>query len=171
MPSANDAARNIDPARVFESMQDIPHAWSQMFDLWRRMAQGAAASAVSAGAAPFGAGRLTSDATSDPQALPNFMAHAYMTVMTCGLRCLSGWAHIHARYLGSMGPGISAVSGGASQQDQMLMLDQLRGYVRELMELPYHECRRALDDLQALESSVLPQAGADDHPRRWKAKP
>lgn len=171
MPNANDAAREIDPARMFESMMDIPQAWSQMFDLWRRMAQGVAGSAASAGRAPAGAGRMTLDETSDPQGLQNFMAQAYMTVMTCGLRCLSGWAHIHSRYLGSMGRGMSAMGSGASQQDQMVMLDQLRAYMRELMELPYHECQRALADLQALESSVLPQASAHDHPRRWKAKP
>ena len=174
MPDANDAARDIDPARMFESMMGIPQACSQVFDLWRRMAFGAAGSAASSGAVPGGAAGTMFDAASAPPAVANFMAQSYMTVMTCGLRCLSGWAEIHSRYLTSMGRGISTMSGGGpgqSRQDQMVMLDQLRAYLRELMELPYHECGRALADLQMLESSILPQTGAGDPPRRWKAKP
>jgi hypothetical protein len=169
MPNANDAARDVDPARMFESMIDIPQACSQMFDLWRRMAVGAAGSAATD--APGGTSS-TADPSLDPQAFMNFMARSYMTVMGCGLRCLSGWTHIHSRYLTSISRGMSTMGGGPGQglPDQTLLVDELRAYLRELMELPYDECRRALAELQKLEFAILPEAGAGDHPRRWKAK-
>jgi hypothetical protein len=171
MPNANDAARDVDPARMFESMMDLPQACSQMFDLWRRMATGAAGSGASDAAISRGtSGRV--DPALDPQALMSFMARSYMTVMGCGLRCLSGWAHIHSRHLSSISRGMSAMSSapGRNPQDQTMMVDELRAYLRELMELPYEECRRALAELQNLEFSILPEAGAGDHPRRWRAK-
>ncbi|HTS54646.1 MAG TPA: hypothetical protein VMH26_15330 [Burkholderiales bacterium] len=171
MPNANDAARDVDPARMFESMMDIPQAWSQMLDVWRRMAVGAAGPAATDATAAGGRG-ATGDPALDPQALMTFLAQSYMTVMGCGLRCLSGWAHIHSRHLASISRGMSAMGGGpgGSSQDPALMLDELRAYLRELMELPYHECRRALAELQSLEFSILPEARAGDHPRRWRAK-
>jgi hypothetical protein len=59
---------------------------------------------------------------------------------------------------------------GEGPQDRAVLVDDLRAYLRELMELPYAECRRALAELQTLEFSFLPQARAGDHPRRWRAK-
>ena len=171
MPNANDAARDIDPARMFDNMMDVPRACSQMFDLWRKMAGGAAASPPSGAAAPPAAGAMI-DPALDPQGFMTFMAQSYMAVMGCGLRCLSGWAHIHSRYLGSISRGMSAMATGSGQgpQDQAVLVDELRAYLRELMELPYDECRRALAELQTLESSILPQARAGEHTRRWRGK-
>jgi hypothetical protein len=95
-----------------------------------------------------------------------------MMLMDSAQRCWNRWTQLHMRYVSMMGGAMSSIGSGAAQdpRSQAELMDNMRAYMRELLEMLNEECQRAMMDLQKLDLTMLPTAADGEHPRRWKAK-
>jgi hypothetical protein len=121
------------------------------------------------------AGGAATDASmaQDGVDIAGFLGQTWMVATTSGLRY---WGRLAQMY-GEHQAGVlrALMSGGLSEDERRVMIDELRAYVRDLGDVSLQEARALQSELerlsQGLAVSVDSGAAHAGHRRRWRAKP
>jgi hypothetical protein len=102
-----------------------------------------------------------------------FLGQTWMVAATSGFRYWRRLAEMYGEHQAGILQALAA--GGLSENERRAMIDELRGYVRELGDVSLQEARvlqRELERLSlGLAESVDAGGSPGEHRRRWRAKP
>jgi hypothetical protein len=111
----------------------------------------------------------------DPQ-LVSILSAAWLLFMTSGVRYMLGAAETWAKLLPSIDAGLEAARENPARlpEARTVLIDELRGSLRSLMDLSYRESRRVALEFEDIVHPPAPDsAGEPPGPywRRWTVKP
>jgi hypothetical protein len=131
------------------------------FDMYRMMATAAEACTRYAWTGPV-------QARSAPADNAQRMSQLYFVFVNSGYRYLARWAEISARRYPDFATTLAAINARPSdcETDMAALVDSLRGYLREMGELPLEESRRLQAEIDAImaTSPAPDDAPANDAP-------
>jgi hypothetical protein len=117
------------------------------------------------------------DAEGAPRDLLAFMARANLIASAGGLRYWRKLAQIYAARQANILRSLSAGAGdpGHSQEGRRALVEEVRGYLREIGDVSLQEARAFQSELETLAADLATAAETPDesseYRRRWKAKP
>jgi hypothetical protein len=136
------------------------------------MFTGAAARSSAGGAA---AGRGSPAAAPDLRGIVQFLAQAWLAYLGSGLRYWSqladAWARTAPALLRTLADGDTSAK---HPEARAVALDELRGRLRELADIPSQESRLLQAELDRIAAGLWPKADTKPNGpywRRWEAKP
>jgi hypothetical protein len=131
------------------------------FDMYRMMATAAEACTRYAWADP-------AQARSAPADNAQRMSQLYFVFVNSGYRYLARWAEISAKRYPDFARTLAAINTRPSdcETDMAALMDSLRGFLREMGELPLEESRRLQAEIDAImATATVPQdASTNDVP-------
>jgi len=123
--------------------------------------------------------RLTGEAATDISMardgvdVAGFLGQTWTVAACSGLRYLARLAQMYGEHQAGLLQAL--MSGGLSGDERRAMIDELRGYVRELGDVSLQEARLLQWELERLShglaAGVGPDAAPAQHRRHWRAKP
>ena len=130
------------------------------FDMYRMMAAAAEAFTKYAWADPT---QTRSAPSNDAQR----MLSLYMAFVNSGYRYLARWAEISARRYPDFARTLASINAQpqGSETEVAALVDSLRGFLREMSELPLEESKRLQDEIEAI-MGVRTAASEAPKPRR-----
>ena len=157
--SESDAYTVPDPAR-----------WSAYTSEMLRIMSESYARGLGAATQTPGATSPLSDSPDNPQ-LVNLLSQATLLWMNAGTRYTARLGEVYGRYWSAYSERLSRVSSGLSnaEEEQRVMLDASRAFLRELVELTYQEARllqAEIDRLDGLTRREAAPANKSGHARR-----
>jgi hypothetical protein len=138
------------------------------FDVFRMMATTAKAFSNFASTDPLQGGAAPTD---NAQRL----AQLYGTFVNSGYRYLARWAEISVKRYADFAQTLASINATpkGSEPQMNAMMDSLRGYLREMAELPLEESKRLQAEIEAImepAASVSGAAAKESGKRRARAK-
>lgn len=155
------------------SYQDLLNSWSELVRVLAARAQkpGEPSGSVEDGTLP------QPPESMDPQ-LASILSAAWLLFVTSGVRYWLGAAETWAKLLPSIDAGLEAAREDPSHlpEARTILIDELRGSLRTLMDLSYRESRRvALEFEDIVQPPAADSAGEGENSnhywRRWTVKP
>ena len=132
------------------------------FDMYRMMATAAEACTRYAWTDP-------AQARSAPADNAQRISQLYFVFVNSGYRYLARWAEISARRYPDFATTLTAINSRPSdcEPDIAALMDSLRGYLREMGELPLEESRRLQAEIDAIMATTTARNDApkNDEPR------
>ena len=153
------------------SYQDLLSSWSELLQVLEARAQepGGPRGSVEDGKPP------QPPESMDPE-LASILSAAWLLFVTSGVRYWLTATETWAKLLPSIDAGLEAARANPSQlpEARTILIDELRGSLRTLMDLSYRESRRvALEFEDIVHPAAADSAGANPghYWRRWTVKP
>jgi uncharacterized heparinase superfamily protein len=145
-------------------MQSDPR--NSAFDMFRMMAN--AAQAFSRFPGPGAGGPAAGMPAGDNQRI----LQLYLAFVNSGYRYLARWAEISARRYPEFAQTMATMNAepAASARQMAALLDSVRGYLREMAELPLAESERLQAEVEAIVAVAAPSPGPAAEPAP-KARP
>jgi hypothetical protein len=111
----------------------------------------------------------------DPQ-LASILSAAWLLFVTSGVRYWLGAAETWAKLLPSIDAGLEAARENPSHlpEARTILIDELRGSLRTLMDLSYRESRRVALEFEDIVHPPAPDSARENpsqYWRRWTVKP
>jgi hypothetical protein len=133
------------------------------FDMFRMMASAAQAFSRFPGPGPAGTAASTAGDTER-------LLQLYLAFVNSGYRYLARWAEISARRYPEFARTMTSMSAQPDDSARQMgaLLDSVRGYLREMAELPLAESERLQAEIEAIIGSATP---APPPPPAGKAAP
>lgn len=121
--------------------------------------------------APIPSGKVSDDYGD----VMDFMRRAYLAYMTSAMRSWRRLAELYGHYYQAMTDSVMEISAGTSESEEArrILIDNIRAYLREMVELPGQEARWLQAELEKILADLWPSEDEENkssHRRRAKIK-